>query len=234
MHFHLTGKPETEKSVVGIYFADKAPERIMTTVGLPELFGFGAGIDIPPGEKNFTIQDSLTLPVDVKVYGAIAHAHYLAKDIKATATLPDGSTKPLIWIQDWDFNWQETYTYKEPFFAQGHADRRQRHLRQLRRQSAQSQQSAQARTVRRRIFRRDGYGGLNLVTVNPSDEPVLQKALAERVQGAIRRGGADGTAKRYLEHQAARRPTIGRASQRDHSGRSPGEGGSHRGRTGFV
>jgi hypothetical protein len=111
IHFHLTGKAETEKSLVGIYFAEKAPERNMITAGLPALFGFGAGIDIPPGEKNYTIQDSFTLPVDVSVYGAIAHAHYLAKDIKATATLPDGTIKPLIWIQDWDFNWQETYTY---------------------------------------------------------------------------------------------------------------------------
>ena len=37
-----------------------------------------------------------------------------AKEFKATATLPDGSTKPLLWIQDWDFNWQDGYNYKEP------------------------------------------------------------------------------------------------------------------------
>ena len=29
----------------------------------------------------------------------MAHAHYLAKEMKATATLPDGSTQPLIWIR---------------------------------------------------------------------------------------------------------------------------------------
>ena len=45
----------------------------------------------------------------------MAHAHYLAREMKATATLPDGSTKPLIWINDWDFNWQDSYVYKEPF-----------------------------------------------------------------------------------------------------------------------
>ena len=32
--------------------------------------------------------------------------------MKATATLPDGSTQPLLWIQDWDFNWQDRYNYK--------------------------------------------------------------------------------------------------------------------------
>ncbi len=51
----------------------------------------------------------------MKVYSAMAHAHYLAREMKATATLPDGSTQPLLWIKDWDFNWQDSYVYKEPF-----------------------------------------------------------------------------------------------------------------------
>src|SRR5262249_11573213 len=55
MHFHPTGKPEVERSVVGIYFADKVPERKMSIIGLPGLFGLGSGIDIQPGDKTFTI-----------------------------------------------------------------------------------------------------------------------------------------------------------------------------------
>jgi mono/diheme cytochrome c family protein len=114
MHFHLTGKPEREKSTIGLYFADKAPDRPIQSVQLPALFGVGAGIDIPAGEKNFVVEDSVTLPVDVKAYLANAHAHYLAKEMKATATLPDGKVQPLLWIKDWDFNWQDRYTYKDP------------------------------------------------------------------------------------------------------------------------
>jgi Tol biopolymer transport system component len=209
MHFHLTGKPETEKSVVGIYFADKAPERNMTGIGLPALFGFGAGIDIPPGEKNYTIQDSLTLPVDVKVYGAAAHAHYLAKEIKATATLPDGSVKPLIWIQDWDFNWQENYTYKQSFVL----PKGTRIDAMLRYDNSADNPRNPSNPPKRALFGEESFDemgsvGLTLVTVRPEDEPALQKVLADGAQGAIRRGGADGTAKRYLEHQAARRPAA--------------------------
>src|SRR5216683_758550 len=29
-HFHPTGKPETEKSLIGLYFARKAPDRTLT------------------------------------------------------------------------------------------------------------------------------------------------------------------------------------------------------------
>ena len=84
------------------------------TCMVPGLFGIGSLAEIPAGERNHVIERSTTLPVDVKVYFANPHAHYLAKEFKATATLPDGSTKPLLWIQDWDFNWQDGYNYKQP------------------------------------------------------------------------------------------------------------------------
>ena len=64
--------------------------------------------------RTTSIEDSLTLPVDLKAFFVGAHAHYIAKEMKATATLPDGTTQPLLWIQDWDFNWQDRYTYKTP------------------------------------------------------------------------------------------------------------------------
>ena len=114
MHFHPTGKVERERATVGIYFADRAPERRLREIQLPGLFGIGTGLEIPPGEKQYVIQSSATMPVDVRVYTANPHAHYLGKEIKADATLPDGTRRPLLWIQDWDFNWQDGYTYKEP------------------------------------------------------------------------------------------------------------------------
>ena len=114
MHFHPSGKVEREKSTVGIYFAEKAPERTLRNLQVPGLFGIGSLAEIPAGERNHVIERSVTLPVDVRVYFANPHAHYLAKEFKATATLPDGSTTPLLWIQDWDFNWQDGYNYKQP------------------------------------------------------------------------------------------------------------------------
>jgi hypothetical protein len=114
-HFHPTGKPETEVSTVGIYFADRAPSRTLLGVQVPAVFGIGEGIRIPPGAKDYTIKDSFTLPVDMKIYSSGAHAHYLAKNMKMTAALPDGSSKVLLWIPDWDFAWQDRYRYKDPF-----------------------------------------------------------------------------------------------------------------------
>lgn len=113
-HFHLSGKPETEVSTVGIYFAAKAPERALMSVQAPAVFGIGSGLHIPAGEKEYVIKDSFTLPVDMRVYSAGAHAHYLAKNMKMVAILPDGKTQPLLWIPDWDFAWQDRYRLKNP------------------------------------------------------------------------------------------------------------------------
>jgi hypothetical protein len=113
-HFHLTGKAEKEQSTIGLYFADKKPERMLAGVQVPAVFGVGKGLDIPPGEKAYVMKDSFTLPVDVEGLAIGGHAHYLAKDMQATATLPDGSKQWLCWIKDWDFSWQDQYQYKKP------------------------------------------------------------------------------------------------------------------------
>jgi hypothetical protein len=112
-HFHPTGKAEDERSTVGLYFAKKAPEKQFTGVQLPPLFGYFSGIDIPPGEKNYVIEDSFTLPVSARAFGVAAHAHYLARQMTLTATLPDGKTITLLSIPDWDFNWQDQYIFQQ-------------------------------------------------------------------------------------------------------------------------
>jgi len=114
MHFHPSGRAESEQATLGFYFADAPPKRTLAALQLPPLFGALAGIDIPAGSKGFTIKDSITLPVDVDVIGGGAHAHYLAKEMRMTATLPGGSRRDLLNIPDWDFNWQERYYFKTP------------------------------------------------------------------------------------------------------------------------
>lgn len=114
MHFHPTGRPETEQATLGIYFAAGPPERTLVPVQMPPLFGAFAGIDIPAGESRYVISDSFTLPIDVEVVGGGAHAHYLSTDMTMTATLPDGTVHDLLAIPNWDFNWQERYYFTEP------------------------------------------------------------------------------------------------------------------------
>ena len=71
-------------------------------------------LDIPAGESHYVVKASVTVPQDAELWGITPHAHYLATEMKVNARLPDGSVTPLIWIKDWDFNWQGQYRYKQP------------------------------------------------------------------------------------------------------------------------
>ena len=40
------------------------------------------------------------------------HMHLLGRQISMVAKFPDGRKVDLVRIEDWDFNWQETYQFK--------------------------------------------------------------------------------------------------------------------------
>jgi uncharacterized protein (TIGR03437 family) len=111
IHFHPNGVAATEKTVIGIYYGPQ-PARPLTQVQVPAFFGVRANIDIPAGSNSYKVRSSYTLPADADAVSVSAHAHYLAKESKLTATLPTGEVRILLWIRAWDFNWQDTYIFK--------------------------------------------------------------------------------------------------------------------------
>jgi Flp pilus assembly protein TadD len=109
VHMQPSGRRELVQPSIGLYFADRPATRT------PAMLRLGRqGIDIAPGEANYTITDSYVLPVDVEVEAVQPHAHYRARDILGEATLPDGTIKRLIHIADWDFRWQHVYRFVTP------------------------------------------------------------------------------------------------------------------------
>ena len=109
LHLCGTGKPEPLQSSVALYFANHPPTKHGGFVAL-----IASEIDIPAGEKSYSVHDQYVLPVDATLLTTGAHAHYLGKDVQSWAVFPDGSKKWLLRIEDWDFNWQNRYTYVEP------------------------------------------------------------------------------------------------------------------------
>ena len=109
IHFVPRGKPEVVQPTVGLFFSEEPPQRT------PSMLRLGRqDIDIAAGQRDYVTTDSFVLPVDVEVEAVQPHAHYLAREVRGTATLPDGTTRPLIYIKDWDFKWQHVYRYVEP------------------------------------------------------------------------------------------------------------------------
>ena len=111
LHVHPSGKEETDQSSIALYFADKPVERNMSRA--PFLVG-SIMIDIPAGAHEHTIKSSVTLPADITLISLMPHMHLVGKEMKLTATFPDGKVETLIWIKDWNFYWQDNYVYHEP------------------------------------------------------------------------------------------------------------------------
>lgn len=109
VHMQPTGKPETLQASIGLYFTDEPPRKRPTKIGLRSI-----DIDIPAGVEDYPIQDEFELPVDLTVLAVAPHAHYLGKQMFGKAILPDGSTKTIFAIREWDPNWQREYRFREP------------------------------------------------------------------------------------------------------------------------
>ena len=109
IHYHKTGKAETDKTRIGIYFAKEPIEKRLRTLPLTTL-----NIDIPPNEPRHELKTSIKLPFSATALTITPHMHLLGKEMKVTATLPDGTQKSMVWVKDWDYRWQDTYRYKEP------------------------------------------------------------------------------------------------------------------------
>ena len=111
LHMIAGAKSETVQPTIGLFFSDTPPTRTPISVKLE-----AKGIDLPAGDSNYVVEDSYVLPVDVEAVSVYPHAHYLGKEMRGTATLPDGSQKDLLWIRQWDFRWQDRYRYQSPLF----------------------------------------------------------------------------------------------------------------------
>ncbi|MBM3458287.1 MAG: hypothetical protein FJX77_07120 [Armatimonadetes bacterium] len=107
VHYHKTGKPETDQTQVGFYFAKQPIQKRLRVWPLTNL-----AINIPPNEPRHEVRASMTLPADAHAVDITPHMHLLGKEMKVTATFPDGKTESLIWIKAWDYRWQDTYRYE--------------------------------------------------------------------------------------------------------------------------
>ncbi len=109
VHYHRTGKPETDRTRVGIYLAKHPVVDVMHLRYILNIM-----LRIPAGDRERKVSMTSRIGQDVTLWALFPHMHLLGKSMKAWVELPDGSQKPLIEVRDWDFNWQLNYLLKEP------------------------------------------------------------------------------------------------------------------------
>lgn len=109
LHMMPSGIDEVIDPMIGLYFTDQPPALN------PQMLWLGSRwLPIAADDSSFTTRDSYELPFDVEVMSVLPHCHFICNDIKAWATLPDGSEQWLAKNEKWDFYSQEEFNFKQP------------------------------------------------------------------------------------------------------------------------
>ncbi len=71
---------------------------------------------IPAGHPNYEVSNKHYIEEDICLLSMGPHMHYRGKAMRYDLEYPDGEMETLLWVPDYDFNWQFLYEYKEPKF----------------------------------------------------------------------------------------------------------------------
>jgi mono/diheme cytochrome c family protein len=109
-HYTTTGKPETDRSRVGIVLADKMPEqRHLTVTGTSQ-----PRFEIPALDPNYEIDAESTIEEPAKLVWVQPHMHYRGKDFELKVVYPTGETVTVLKVPNYRFDWQVGYELATP------------------------------------------------------------------------------------------------------------------------
>ena len=129
VHYHPNGTSQSDTTRIGLHFASERTPR-NTTV----LMAINRDFTIPAGEERYEVAAEFQLqevvnqvvppavaallegtgvyPLDIT--GVIPHMHTLGREIRMDKISDSGESTPMVYIDDWDFDWQDWYTYVNP------------------------------------------------------------------------------------------------------------------------
>lgn len=110
VHYHRDGRAEKDRTQIGLFFAKQPVKYPWRTITVPGRVLLG----IPSDDPAYKVRGSVWVHSDCTLRSVMPHMHLLGKSVRVTLTPPDGPAKTLVAIDDWDYNWQETYFFKTP------------------------------------------------------------------------------------------------------------------------
>ncbi len=109
-HYTPNGSTQSDRSYLGIVFADKEEIRKEVAVANAGNYGF----KIPPNAPNHKVKSSFTFSRDALLLTLMPHMHLRGKDFNYQAIYPDGRREMLLSVPQYDFGWQTIYSLAEP------------------------------------------------------------------------------------------------------------------------
>ena len=107
MHYTTKGEAVTDQTKVGLVFStEKAPLEIR-----PGQFVNGQ-FTLPAGAADVAVEADVEFLQDATVWGIFPHTHLRGKKWAYKMVLPDGTTKSILSVPNYDFNWQTYYMFR--------------------------------------------------------------------------------------------------------------------------
>jgi hypothetical protein len=137
MHYQANGRPEKDRSSVGIWLQKVPVTSELRTLRIGETHivegkelvaktssdvaeagnrrGSRALLpNIPPYAENWAITGVTPVAEDITIHAFIPHMHLRGHDMKYVAVFPDGREETLLSVPKYDFNWQLFYVPEAP------------------------------------------------------------------------------------------------------------------------
>jgi len=110
MHYTTNGKPDHDRTSVGLVFAKQPPKQRVLTL---QLANDHDPIPIPPGAENYRVEVHGTLPNDATLLSFFPHMHLRGKRFEYDLVYPDRRVETLLRV-NYDFYFQLSYRLAEP------------------------------------------------------------------------------------------------------------------------
>jgi hypothetical protein len=111
VHYFPIGRTGPDQTRIGLYFSKVDIQQRLFMIPI-----LNTTFTIPPGSDKYDVKAQFpVIPfLDGKVIWVYPHMHLLGREINLEVTDIFGETRPMIYENDWDFNWQGAYTYVDP------------------------------------------------------------------------------------------------------------------------
>ncbi|MDE0101027.1 MAG: hypothetical protein OXN89_01485 [Bryobacterales bacterium] len=129
VHYHPDGTDQSDATRIGLHFSEERTEKnLLILAAINTSFVIPAGAERHEVRAEFDLEGlsrSLGIPglrglltllgfFPANIVAVLPHMHTLGREIRMDKVSPDGEVTPMIYIDDWDFDWQDMYMYVEP------------------------------------------------------------------------------------------------------------------------